>query len=114
MRQMNVVDLIHLLHGIISLAAACGSVYLWYRGGFWVPRFVHAIAFGGLIVGVAVTLSLPPPANPDPWAQFVFPMVFPAILVSATYIIAIGGGFVNVIAKERLRRGSHEKSESKE
>jgi hypothetical protein len=98
---MNFPAAFHWMHGVIVVVAAIGYAWLWYRRGFWLPGYVHIIAFVALIAGILVTASLPPPANPNPIVQFLFPFIFPVLFVAATYGIAVLLGYAELAAKLR-------------
>ena len=89
-------DGFHWFHAAIAAILAIVHAWAWYRRGFWVPRFVHFIALGSLISGIAVSAALPPPTNPDPSIRWIFPCIFPALLVVATYTIAVLSGLLDM------------------
>ena len=89
-------DGFHCLHGAVVATLAVVHAWAWYRRGFWVPRYVHFIALGALISGIAVSATLPRPSNPDPVIQWSFPLIFPSILVVATYTIAVVLGLLDM------------------
>jgi hypothetical protein len=93
---MNLLDVFHWVHGLIFGVAALFHAWYWYRGGFWVPRYVHAIALGALLAGIAISASLPRPTNPHPAVRLLAPFIFPTLGVVATYVIAICCGYVDI------------------
>lgn len=101
-RVMNGINAFHWIHGLIFLAFAIVHAWSWFRGGFWVPRYVHAIALVSLIIGLLVTATLPPSTNPNPAIQFIAPMILPVLFVVSPYIVAICCGYVDVA--RRIRR----------
>lgn len=98
------VDIFHWVHGVVFCLLAVVHAWSWYRGGFWVPGYVHVIALLALIAGVVVTATLPPPANPDPMVRLLFPFVFPVFFVVSTYAVAILFGYTELARKLRDRK----------
>jgi hypothetical protein len=84
-------------HGVLMVALACLYTWRWARGGFRCPWWVHVIALIAVLAGVLITLSLPPPTNPDPLVQFLFPIVFPGIALFAAYAIPVVMGFLHIL-----------------
>ncbi len=93
--SVNLLNAFNWIHVVFFVALALVYTWSWIRGGFWVPRYLHLIALVALFAGVIVTASLPPPANPNPLVNAVFPIIFPVFFVTSTYAVAIFCGFVH-------------------
>ena len=98
---MNPLNLLHWIHHLAIAGSALVFTWLWIRGGFWLPRYVHAIALGALIAGVFVT-RLCHRLDPDPVIQLIFPVFLPAIFVGSAYAVAIFFGFAEIAKQSRV------------
>lgn len=92
-------DGFHWIHGLVFIALAMVHAWHWFRGGFWVPSYVHAIALVALVAGVIVTATLPPSTNPNPTIRFIAPMILPILFVVSPYAVAICCGYVDIARK---------------
>ena len=80
------------------------------KGGFWFPRYVHAIALAAFTLGIAATLALPPPTNPDPLVRLVAPVVFPILFTVTAYVVPVLFGAI-AAARQEKNDGGQEDSE---
>jgi peptidoglycan/LPS O-acetylase OafA/YrhL len=50
---------LYLVHGLILAGAAIGFFRFWRRTRFWLPKYVHVLAAGGLAMGIWTVSLLP-------------------------------------------------------
>ena len=98
------VDALHWVHGLFFIAFAVLHVIAWVKGGFWFPRYVHVIALAAFALGIAATLVLPPPTNPDPLVRLVAPVIFPVLFTVTAYIVPVLFGAVAAARPEKNDR----------
>ncbi len=79
------------IHGVIFVLAGLFHVWFWIKRGFWVPRYIHAIALAAALIGIAVVFIQPTGELAASgairnylFAAFVFPsLVYAAVLISS-------------------------------
>jgi peptidoglycan/LPS O-acetylase OafA/YrhL len=98
------IEAYHWLHGVCFIVLAVAHAWSWYRRGFWLPRYVHALASVAFVLGVAATCALPPPTNPDPLLRFIWPLLLPLLFTVTTYIVFVIVGGVEAAADNRGRK----------
>ncbi len=71
----------HLIHGLILVIMGIFNLWFWMRRGFWVPKYVHFIAAGGLIIGLYFAwLGYSESGNRDPWFLAWVVLLFPTLV----------------------------------
>ena len=100
------------VYGFLFVVFDVLGVIVLVKGGFWFPRYVHAIALAAFALGIAATLALPPPTNPYPdlFVRLVAPVVFPILFTVTTYVVPVLFGAI-AAARQEKNDGGQENSE---
>jgi hypothetical protein len=82
-----------LLYGLGALAFGLLNIWLWARGGFRFPRYIHVMAFFALLLGWALEQAtaeagVPPPKGGALTAVLLL-LAFPALVYGA--FVFVGG-----------------------
>lgn len=70
---------IQLVHAILFILGAIGFFFFAWRTRFWLPRYVHVMAFVASLIGVALWYVSRVPGTPRT-APLILALIFPAIV----------------------------------
>ena len=73
----------YLLHAFLSIAAAVGLFRFWVRTRFWLPKYVHVLAFIAFVVMLWVLSMASADAPVNHWgfaSRLLFSLTLPAIV----------------------------------